>query len=250
MPDSLPVISNQTGAHEDLSEVVSKHLRTAFLRPIPTWVDQTAGDILAQCEGRPLILDSGCGTGHSTVRIATENPDCLVVGIDQSAHRLKRSPVALSASGEYTGHTTHMAQQQGADTPFRPPAFPPFPDNVLFVRADVQDLWRALLQRGVRLHSHYLLYPNPWPKAHHLMRRWHGHPVWPSLLALGGRIQMRTNWEIYALEFHQALLMGDASSISMDIVLNLDALAQPMSLFEKKYAESGHTLWRVTADLQ
>jgi tRNA (guanine-N7-)-methyltransferase len=217
MSDSLPVLSNQTGPHDDLSATVSKHLHTTFKRPVPAWVDELAQSIVQTAGHRPLILDSGCGTGHSTVHIAMENPNAWVVGIDQSADRLRRSPNDIEA------------------------------DNLQFVRADAQDLWRALQNRGVKLHAHYLLYPNPWPKAHHLMRRWHAHPVWPSLLALGGTVELRTNWEIYAREFHQALMMSGAASITMDTLSNSDALAHPVSLFEKKYAASGHTLWRVRA---
>lgn len=246
MSDSLPVSSNQTGVHEDLQTVVAKHLLTAFQRPIPAWVEDLADQIVDACSGRPLILDSGCGTGHSSVRIALENAQCFVAGIDQSAHRLKRSPLNLASTPENTSNAATSLLQSCTDGS----SGTLLPGNLLYVRADVQDLWRALLKRGVRLHSHYLLYPNPWPKAHHLMRRWHGHPVWPSLLALGGRLELRTNWDIYAQEFHQTLLMGGASSINMDSVSHSDAIAHPMSLFEKKYAESGHTLWRVTADLQ
>lgn len=217
MSGSLPVSSNQTGPHDDLSATVGKHLRTTFKRPVPPWVDDLAQSIIQAADHRRLILDSGCGTGQSTVRIATDNPDAWVVGIDQSADRLRRS-----------------ANEAGTH-------------NLQYVRADVQDLWRALQNRGVTLQAHYLLYPNPWPKAHHLMRRWHAHPVWPSLLALGGDIELRTNWDIYADEFHQALLMSGASSITIDTLSNSVAMAHPMSLFEKKYAQSGHALWRVRA---
>ena len=41
---------------------------------------------------RPLILDSFCGTGHSTATLARHYPGHLVVGIDKSRHRLGRHP--------------------------------------------------------------------------------------------------------------------------------------------------------------
>ncbi len=38
-----------------------------------------------------LILDSGCGTGVSTIKLAEQFPGDLVVGIDQSENRLSKS---------------------------------------------------------------------------------------------------------------------------------------------------------------
>ena len=62
----------------------------------------------------------------------------------------------------------------------------PMPANAVLIRADLVDFWRLLADNGVRLARHYNLYPNPWPKIGHLARRWHGHPVFPALLELGG----------------------------------------------------------------
>ena len=93
---------------------------------------------------------------------------------------------------------------------------------------------------------HFLLFPNPYPKPAQLNQRWHGSPVFPYLIALGGNLELRTNWQIYTEEFAQALASaaGIASSIESyepDI---------PISPFEKKYRNSGHILWRLTANLR
>ena len=56
---------------------------------------------------------------------------------------------------------------------------------------------------------------------------------------LGGSLEMRTNWAIYAQEFAEAAaLIGCGGRV--------DAFAPeaPMTLFEKKYQQRGHTLWR------
>lgn len=37
------------------------------------------------------------------------------------------------------------------------------------------------------------------PKIGHLSRRWHGHPVFPAMLELGGVLECRSNWKIYVL---------------------------------------------------
>ena len=113
--------------------------------------------------GRPLILDSGCGVGQSTAKLALRFVDSYVLGIDKSAARLGRSPE--------------------------------LPEDACLVRAELVDGWRLLASRGERLARHDLLYPNPWPKIGHLARRWHGHAVFPELLALGGVLECRSNWE-------------------------------------------------------
>ena len=123
------------------------------------------------------MLDSGCGTGASTRALARAHPDCLVIGVDKSVARLGRT---------------------GAS------AFPHREGNAVWLRAELSSFWRLALQAGWALERHYLLYPNPWPKPGQLQRRWHGHPVFPELLRLGGRLELRCNWEIYALEFAAA----------------------------------------------
>jgi tRNA G46 methylase TrmB len=102
--------------------------------------------------------------------------------------------------------------------------------------------WRLALRAGWRLRHHYLLYPNPWPKPGQLQRRWHAHPVFPDLLRLGGRLELRCNWEIYALEFAAAanrVLDGDTAAR----LLAESAITTP---FERKYRASGHPLYSVS----
>lgn len=240
MQNSLPVYSNQSGRHVDLSTVLQRHLNTPFQRPLPDWVRNAAQATVHQAAGRPLILDSGCGTGLSSLLLAQRHPDAFVVGLDQSSHRLARFQPEPATAGVQPANAVRGDSRQVLQSAGR---------NLLLVRADAQDYWRALVQIGATLSSHYLLYPNPWPKAHHLKRRWHGHPVWPYLLQLGGRLELRTNWSIYADEFAYALANCCICPVEMDRLSNSEALAQPMSLFEKKYAVSGHTLWRVAARL-
>jgi tRNA G46 methylase TrmB len=216
--DSKPVTSNQTGPHERLDAVVLKHLSHNWLRPIPNWVEQLADNCLQQHAGAPWILDSGCGTGLSSLHLARAFPDHWVLGVDQSAHRLNRVSTAQ-------------------------------PDNLRYLRADVQDFWRALQVRQIRLARHYLLYPNPWPKSQHLMRRWHAHPVWPALLALGGVLELRSNWPLYVQEFGQALALSTGATVHVDSLSNTDMLQQPLTLFEKKYAASDHAIVRLRCDL-
>ena len=120
------------------------------------------------------------------------------------------------------------------------------PANALFLRADLVDFWRLLGEAGVRLARHYVLYPNPWPKIGHLARRWHGHAVFPDLLALGGVFECRSNWRIYLEELAIAIGLATGKVASCQPWL---PEGEPLTPFEKKYLASGHALFRLVVDL-
>jgi tRNA G46 methylase TrmB len=157
---------------------------------------------------RPLVLDSFCGTGMSTAQLAERFADSLVIGIDKSAHRL--------------GKHRHSGR-----------------DNYLLVQADCGDFWRLAAAAGWRPARHFLLYPNPWPKPAQLKRRVHGSADFPTLLELGGEVELRSNWRVYVEEFAAALRIG-----GQDVTLEGFTPTQPLTLFERKYLQSGHGLWR------
>src|SRR5699024_5916384 len=189
--NSRAVSSNQSGTHEALEKVIRRHLRYPWQALVADHdrraFDQAREWLEVRGSQRPLWLDSGCGTGRSAVTLARRYPEVLVLGLDQSAKRLERG--------------------RGR--------FAPLPDNVLLLRTDCSGFWRLAQVTGWRLERHYLLYPNPWPKSAHLKRRWHGHPVFPHLLALGGTLLLRSNWELYVREMAAALaLAGCPASVT------------------------------------
>ena len=196
---------------------MQRHLRTQHLAAIAPHSELAYRQLAEKLRitPRPLVLDSFCGTGHSTALLAQQHPDHLVVGIDKSAQRLAK----------------HIHGDN---------------DNYLLLRADCEDIWALLLRDGLRAEFHYLLYPNPWPKAGHLQRRVHGHASFPLLLRLGGTLELRTNWQLYAEEFGCAMhLSGHIGRVSR---LSDDGPA--MSLFEHKYRQSGHELWAFSTHMR
>lgn len=216
MNPSRPVRTNQDGIHPRLDETVRRHLATTWKQPLRRHSRSVFERLVAGLgPDRPLVVDSGCGTGASAICLALEHPDCLVIGVDRSASRLARVPAEL-------------------------------PANVRLVRAELADFWRLAARAGWRLHRHFLLYPNPWPKAEHLKRRWHAHPVLPDLVALGGRLEVRSNWKIYVDEFARALALAGIRRIQV-VSLQVERILTP---FERKYAASGHPLFRLTAELE
>ena len=112
------------------------------------------------------------------------------------------------------------------------------------VRADLIDfgVWPT---RRWELEKHCILYPNPWPKAAHLSRRWHGSPVWKNVVELGGQLHMRSNWSLYLLEVTQALMVSGYQA-QVSLVKNNEEVMTP---FERKYKTSGQPLWQLDADL-
>ena len=227
-PESPPsgsrrITDAQEGIHENLEKTVLKHLKYKHQKPIAqhtqTVFDQLKPVIIdAITLGKPLIFDSCCGTAMSTGILAKENPDALVIGIDRSATRLGK---------EYNNV---------------------LPENVRLVQAECADFWHLAKQEGWKLQRHTILYPNPYPKSKHLKRRWHGHPAFSDLLALGGEIELRTNWKIYADEFCMAANIasqGNVACAGTEIIRPV----KPLTLFEKKYQESGQELYRVVIRL-
>jgi len=209
------IVSRQTDAHAQLHAQVERHAKHPFQKPITAYNRSAFEHSIARWQavgGKPLILDAGCGVGLSTFNLATQFPDHFVIGVDQSADRIARN-----------------TQWPGA-----------IPDNCLRVRADLVDYWRLLLDSGIRPARHYILYPNPWPKIGHLTRRWHGHAIFPTIVALGGTLECRSNWEIYIEEFAAALRLLTQQQVASEPYTPEHCITP----FEQKYLASGHGLWR------
>src|SRR5690606_30527350 len=145
--------------------------------------------------------------GQSTLSIATAFPQCQAIGLDQSIKRLQRT---------------------------RASSFPHREGNAVWISAELASSGWLAERAERRLFRHYILYPNPWPKPSQLRRRWHGHPVFPTMLALGGLVELRCNWEIYAEEFVLALRHLKGIPAAVNSLQENEAI----SLFEKKYRDS------------
>lgn len=212
--NSTPIVSAQQAPHKDLSAVLRKHQQADYKITIPEYARSAFSSInrIIQLVDNKIILDSGCGTGESSYQLARQYPQHWVVAIDKSSHRLKRSHA-------------HGAQ----------------PDNLLFVQCNLIYFWLMAAEASWSVDQHYLLYPNPWPKAGHLQRRWHGHPVFPTLLTIGKRITLRTNWYIYAQEFAFSLTYFMRREVAVEPLKT----TPPMTAFERKYQKSGHPLFSV-----
>lgn len=213
---SRAIHSNQTGVHPRLKYTVLKHRNTQYKKPFQAHNLQAFDTLRQAFEHSPysqIILDSCCGTGLSTQQLALKHPNHWVVGLDRSKVRLSKQ---------------HIEQ---------------LPSNCTYVQSNCEDIWRLCLEAKLPITHHYILYPNPYPKAEHLMRRWHGHPAFGLLPNLAGHTHLRSNWSLYLEEFALAwsLITGLSTPVT---TLNVST---PLTLFERKYHLSGQALFQWSA---
>uniref|UniRef100_A0A7S1BKL0 tRNA (guanine(46)-N(7))-methyltransferase n=2 Tax=Corethron hystrix TaxID=216773 RepID=A0A7S1BKL0_9STRA len=204
-----------------------------------------------------VVLDSGCGTGRSSHILGKMYPDKIVVGVDRSENRLQRSKQyrdGQNVDNEF-GEEAWIGGSDHFNFPPRPPS-----SNVFLVRADLADLYRLASADDVRLHAHYMLYPNPYPKPRRYKHRWHCHPSFPLLLSLGGtKIVVRSNWKGYlqqfstCVEFAAEEWKGEGNRASPYLhsakggprrILTDDKF-EAMTNFEKKFVDSGEPIYEL-----
>jgi tRNA G46 methylase TrmB len=214
--NSRRVESSQSGQiHPQLDTIVKRHLEHTWKALTPEHTEMAFGRIYPLLRDRRIVLDSGCGNGKSTENIALLHPDCIVIGVDKSAHRL--------------GCGSQISS------------------NAYLVRADMFYFWGLIQDHDLEVRKHYLLYPNPWPKPSLFKRRIHAHPAFHALVKISREIELRTNWDVYAKEFAAACrLSGRPANVDFHNI----GTSSILTPFELKYHRSGHELVRVVSTYQ
>ena len=217
------ILSNQGDRlHPHLDDMAKKHMDHEYQRPFHAVSVDAFKRFYAYALklDRPIILDAGCGTGVSTVHLARLYPDHLVVGVDRSLSRLSKSSFSFEA-GEDDLHK-----------------------RVYFLRADLVDVYQMLLIDPLPIEKHYLFYPNPYPKAKHMKRRWHGHPIFPQLLQIAPYHELRSNWLLYLKECaYVVAIIEPKTACSLDVLSKHKAA---ISRFEHKYQQCNAPCYRLS----
>jgi tRNA (guanine-N7-)-methyltransferase len=192
-----------------------------YLRPIPLHQQVLLKTLkrIWRDDHRPLILDSGCGRGMSTLWLQRQFPQCRVLGLDRSLHRLQQAKLPMLADNLW-----------GAE------------GGPVLARANVIDFWRLLADEAWPIVCHCVWYPNPWPKRKHVQRRFHAHPVFPAMLALSPLCELRTQWLLYAEEFVASVRLHAPAH---HVTLARLPTSHAQSHFECKYQQAGCPLWQV-----
>ena len=203
-----------------------------------------------------IILDSGCGTGRSSVLLADMYPDHLVIGVDRSLVRLNRNAIYRKSSVQHG----EVERDDPTDTldEEEEPLVQSMPDkpNLRLVRAELSDFWRCCLEANITISRHYLLYPNPYPKKARVKSRWYAHPSFPLIFQLGGEaIVVKSNWNLYLQEFSQSVVylmpcdavrpyLASAERGPMDRIDKSVAWTN----FEKKYDDTGEKTYELVLE--
>ena len=217
---------DEAAVHQLVERHVAQHTTYLAKRPIAKHTAaafQTASEF-ARSRNAPLIIDAGCGTGRSTLKLAARYPERTVIGVDRSEARLSKSNDA--------------------------------PANALLLRAELGDFWRLLNDSNdLRVEETYLLYPNPYPKTKMLKQRFQGHASLPSLLhACGRRLTIRASWRTYLEEFRLAASRAGELGIRPDLAskgpYELSSIQDPLTLFERKYAAAGVPVYELILECE
>lgn len=204
----------QDSVHPRLASVVHKHLKYKYQRQPTQSMQKLFAEIYERYHQSSIILDTGCGRGHSTRFLARQYPQHMVLGLDKSAHRLQ-----------------HLSQDD-------------LPDNARLLRVELVDFWLLAQAHQWRFDRVYVLYPNPWPKTKHLQRRWHAHGVFPAILETADSLVLRTNWKLYAEEFALAASLAQRKPTAVT-PLEIPRAGPFMSAFERKYVLAGQPVYAV-----
>ena len=195
------VVSNQPGLHPKILAYAKRYRKHCYRKPINKQTQETWQQLVHKIPSqRPILMDSGCGKGMSSRLLAQHYPYHTVIAVDQSIHRL-----------------SWLKNNK--------------PENLWVIQADVTDIWQLCALENRVIDKHYLLYPNPWPKKKHYQRRWHGHPIFPTLLSISKQLEIRTNWLNYLQECSLAANTFHRHTQSQI----LSSQSQALTHFEKKY---------------
>jgi len=213
--NSNSVESNQQGVHEHLNDYLEKYSFENYQRPIADFSKVVWGEIISFIGNDPVIFDLGCGVGESSYHLAINNPEIKVVGIDKSISRLDRN---------------NSFKEE-------------IPKNMKLFRGELLDLIPIIYQEqyALDIKSVYILYPNPWPKKHHIKRRFYASPVSIHLFNINACIIKRSNWKLYLEESLVSANFFNRESSGVTIV-------EPkvyMTPFEKKFSQSAQTLYEL-----
>lgn len=246
--NSRSVSTNQPGIHEKLPKLVERYLHSATQKPIQQHTEnayEMVIDWLKNYDKPSVILDSCCGIGESTWRLAQQYPESVVIGVDKSFARVQKHGQQPEYQ-EYDPSLQKPSNKDSDENAKQPDVQESFmaKDNYCVVRADVIDFWRLIQPLCWNIEKHFIFYPNPYPKSAQLQKRWHGSPSFKDILNIGGEITVRSNWKIYIEEFAVALKVANKNPAIIEV-----EQTEPFTPFERKYWKSGQQSWQVTCQL-
>jgi tRNA (guanine-N7-)-methyltransferase len=177
---------------------------------------QLAGLDLVQLFGRsaPLHVDLGCGDGSFLCAMAQQFPKTNFLGIERLTKRVEK--------------VRRKAEKI---------------ENVRVLRADTLFAVRYLLPKN-SVETFYLLFPDPWPKRRHQLRRIFTRDFLEAIAAAleeNGILRVATDQLDY---FHQIERLSRADLQFQAVAPSLDAVL-PVTKFERKFREQEAPIYRL-----
>lgn len=156
---------------------------------------------------KPIVLDIGCGTGHSSLYLANKNPNSIIIGIERTKEKFSKFKRNIKGI-----------------------------ENIIAINEDAIPFITQFINIS-SVDAVYILYPNPYPKAKQSNKRFHNMPFMSELLRKmkpGGSLTQATN----ILSYHKESL--DMFTNTWELHLESNKVVEPgtkRTLFEKKYLE-------------
>ena len=236
---------------------IAAHTREAFMVLRNELLEKQQGTIGTA----PIIFDSGCGTGKSTLLLGRAFPNHTIIGIDRSLSRLTKNGVyrdqqqeQQSSSKDDYGDSSIIGDENNNNNNN---------NNVFLIRAELADFWRLWLEEAssttttteTRLslpEKHFLLYPNPYPKRRRYQNRWYCHPSFPLLRKLASEeIVVRSNWKEYLQDFATAVEIANNNQEEEEVqytpndITQVDSSQLAWTNFEQKYFDVGENCYEL-----
>jgi tRNA (guanine-N7-)-methyltransferase len=163
----------------------------------------------------PLHVDLGCGDGSFLCEIAQQFPKGNFLGIERLTKRVEK--------------VRRKAEKI---------------ENVRVLRADTLFAVRYLLPES-SVETFYLLFPDPWPKRRHQLRRIFTGDFLDAIAAAlekHGYLHVATDQLDY---FHQIERLSHAHPQFQVVPLSSDDAVLPVTKFERKFREQGVPIYRL-----
>ncbi len=141
---------------------------------------------------RPLIVEIGFGNGAYITELASQNPDCNIIGLEIASKSLEKVERKLGAAGLNNA-------------------------RVIFSKAEAA-IPRLFTPRSVR--EFHINYPDPWFKTRHSGRRLMQRDTLDTLVSrmvIGGKLYLATDIVDYAQMSHELLAETSALTNLLDV---------------------------------
>jgi len=163
-----------------------------------------------------LDIEIGAGTGMFALNYGRENPKRCLISIEKTVNKFKKFEKAFNDCSLKN-------------------VFPVHDNGISWVAHNIEEQ---------SVDRYFFIYPNPNPKKNDLNKRFYAMPFMNRVIETlrpSGQIFFATNEKFYkdeALEF-----MTKEWGMFLSSFCELKESQSPLSLFEKKYLERGHTVY-------